>query len=75
MQISANFIHAGGHASKIFMRLSVTRVQFICDWPPVACNLHAKPAVFADTLREQLFELKNEDANKKSENLLDTFAY
>jgi hypothetical protein len=28
----------------------------------------------AITLREQLFELKNEDAIKKSENLTDTFA-
>jgi hypothetical protein len=28
----------------------------------------------ACTLREQLFELKNEDAIKNSENLLDTYA-
>jgi hypothetical protein len=40
-------------------------------WLPVAC----KAASFLPiTLREQLFELKNEDAIKKSENLTDTFA-
>jgi hypothetical protein len=35
-------------------------------------QLRAKPPVFASTLREQLFELKNEDAIKKSDNLRDT---
>jgi hypothetical protein len=30
------------------------------------------PQFFASMLREQLFELKNEDAIKKSENLRDT---
>ncbi len=33
-------LHAtGGHASTICMRLAATRVQFICDWPSVACKL------------------------------------
>ncbi len=36
-------------------------------------QLHAKPTVFfASTLREKLFELKNADAIKKSENIRDT---
>jgi hypothetical protein len=34
--------------------------------------LRAKPPFFASTLPEQLFVLKNEDANKKSVNLPDT---
>jgi hypothetical protein len=52
------------------MRLAATRVQFECDWPPVASYVCMQPAAFcmqsrqffASTLREQLFELKNEDA-------------
>jgi hypothetical protein len=43
----------------------------------IACasgQLHAKPPVFETTLGEKLFELKNEDAIKKSENLRDTCA-
>jgi hypothetical protein len=53
------------------MRLAVSRMQ----------TLHVLVAsclqilqFFASTLREQLFELKNEDAIKKSENLRDTCA-
>ncbi len=75
-------LHAnGGHAGTICMWLPATRVKFISYWPPVACMqiLHAlaaccvqSPQFFTSTLREQLFELKNEDAMKKSENLHDT---
>ncbi len=59
MQISFNFIlvacdwrprrynlHAtGGHSGTIFMRLGVTRVEIICNWPPVACKfcMHLRP--------------------------------
>jgi hypothetical protein len=53
------------------MRLAASRMQ----------TLHALLAscvqccqFFASTLREQLFELKNEGAIKKSENLRDTCA-
>jgi hypothetical protein len=80
-------LHAtGGHAGTICMRLVATRVQFICDWRPLRYNqshanlscasgqLRAKPPVFASTLREQFFDLKNEDAIKKSENLRYTCA-
>jgi hypothetical protein len=72
------------------MRLAAIRVQFACDWRPLGYNLHATGGhpiymrlaasrmqsrqFFASTLREQLFELKNEEAIKKSENLRDTCA-
>jgi hypothetical protein len=52
-------LHAtGGHSGTIYMRLAASRMQ--------------SRQFFASTLREQLFELKNEDAIKKSENLRDT---
>jgi hypothetical protein len=80
------------------MRLTATRLQFPCDWPPLGFNLYANGGhlgtiymriaasrmqtlhalaascvqsrqFFASTLREQLFELKNEDEIIKSENL------
>jgi hypothetical protein len=65
------------------MRLVATRAQFACDWRPLGYNLYAtlhalaascvqSRQFFASTLREQLFELKNEDSIKKSENLRDT---
>jgi hypothetical protein len=65
-------LHAtGGHSGKIYIRLAVSCMQ----------TLHALVAscmqsrhFFASTLREQLLELKNEDAIKKPENLLDTCA-
>ncbi len=61
------------------MRLVATWVQLECDWPPVACNfLRALAAscvqscqFFESLLPEQLFELKNEETIKKSENLQD----
>ncbi len=49
-----------------------TEANFAC----ASSQLRAKPTVFfASTLREQLFELKNEEAIKKSENLSDTCPY
>jgi hypothetical protein len=70
-------LHAtSGHAGLICMQLAATPVQFICNWLPVACNicmaasrtqhLHALAARTVQsrqsiTLREQLFEIKNED--------------
>jgi hypothetical protein len=53
MQILMDFIHVacnwrprgynlhanGGRSGTIYMRLAVTRVQFICDWMPFACKL------------------------------------
>jgi hypothetical protein len=52
---------AGGHSGTIYMRLATSHMQ----------TLHALAAscvqcrqFFASTLREQLFELKNEDAIK-----------
>ncbi len=38
----------------------------------VAASCEQSCQFFASTLREQLFELKNEDAMKKSEKLCDT---
>ncbi len=85
MQISEDFIHVvrdwrprgynfhatGGHSVTIYMQLAASRMQ----------TLHAQAAscmqsrqFFVSTLQEQLFELKNEDANKKSENLQDKCA-
>jgi hypothetical protein len=49
-----NLHGTGGHLGTIYMRLAASRMQ----------TLHAKPPVFASTLREQLFELKNEEAIK-----------
>ncbi len=79
MQISADFIHVacdwrprgynfhatGGHLDTIYIRLAATPVQFI---------QFIGGQFFASTRRGQLFELKNEDAIKKSENLRDTCA-
>jgi hypothetical protein len=42
-------------------------------FPCTGGQLRAKPPVFASTLREQLFDLKIEDAITKSENLGDLF--
>ncbi len=62
-------LHAtGGHASTIcchletiWMRLIASCMQFL--------------PVFESTLLEQLFELKNEETTKKSENLCDIYVY
>ncbi len=49
------------------MRLAASRMQLAAS-----CMQNRK--FFSSTLHEQLFELKNEDAIKKSENLRDTCA-
>jgi hypothetical protein len=65
-------LHAtGGHADTICLRLAASLTQTL--HAPAASCVHSR-WFFASTLRKQLFELKNEDAIKKSENLLDTRA-
>jgi hypothetical protein len=55
-------LHAtGSHLGTIYMQLA----NLACGSGP----LRAKPLVFANTLQEKIFELKNEDTIKKSENL------
>ncbi len=85
LQISVNFIHVacdwrlrgynlhatGGHLGTIYMRLAASCMQTL--HAPAASCMQSRQ-FFASTLQEQLFELKNEDAIKKSENLRDTCA-
>jgi hypothetical protein len=53
------------------MQLAAMQVQFACT---AAASCMQSRQFFASMLRKQLFELKNEDASKKSENLRDTCA-
>jgi hypothetical protein len=53
------------------MRLAASRMQTLLA---LVASCMQSCQFFASTLREQLFELKNEDAIKKSENLRDTCA-
>ncbi len=72
-------LHAtGGHggticmrlvATNIYKRLAASRMQIL---HPLVSSCVQSRQFFASTLREHLFELKNEDAIKKSENLSDT---
>jgi hypothetical protein len=63
-------LHAtGGHSGTIYVRLAASRMQAL---HALAASCVQSRQFFASTLREQLFELKNEDAIKKSENLRDT---
>jgi hypothetical protein len=85
MQISVHFIHVpcdwrprrynlhatGSRSGPIYMRLAASRMQTLHALM-VSCVQSRQ--FFANTLREQLFELKNEDTIKKSENLHDTCA-
>jgi hypothetical protein len=65
-------LHAtGGHSGTIDMRLAASRMQTL---HALAASCVQSRQFFASTLREQLFELKNEDAIKKYENLRDTCA-
>jgi hypothetical protein len=51
----------------------LARAKIVCDWRPVAYKLYPSGRqFFASMLREQLFELKIEDAIKKSKNPRDT---
>jgi hypothetical protein len=79
-KISADFIHVacvwrplgynlhanGGHSGRICMRLAASRMQTL---HALVASCMQSRQFFASTLREQLFELKNENAMKKSENL------
>jgi hypothetical protein len=53
------------------MRLAASRMQTL---QALAASCVQSRQFFASTLREQLLELKNEDAIEKSENLRDTCA-
>ncbi len=66
-------LHAtGGHSGTIYMRLAASRMQIL---HALVASCVQSRQFFASTLREQLFELKNEDVIKKSWNLRDTCAY
>ncbi len=53
-------LHApGGHSGTICMRLVASRIEFL---HALAASCMDSSQIFASTLREQLFELKNEDA-------------
>jgi hypothetical protein len=85
MQITVDFIHVAcnwrplaynlhatdGHSGTIFMRLATSHMQTL---HALAASCVQSRQFFASTLQEQLFELKNEDARKKSENLRNTCA-
>jgi hypothetical protein len=65
-------LHAtGGHSGTIYMRLADSSMQTL---HALAASWVQSHQFFASRLREQLFELKNEDTIKKSENLCDTCA-
>jgi hypothetical protein len=69
MASSFFYSNTGGFA----MCWQLARAKIVCDWRPVAYKLNPSGRQFiASTLREQLFQLKNEDAIKKSKNLRDT---
>jgi hypothetical protein len=59
------------HSGTIYMGLAASRMQSF--HAPAASCMQSRQ-FFASTLREQLFDLKNEDAIKKSENLRNTCA-
>jgi hypothetical protein len=59
-----NLYATGGHSGTIYMQ----------TLHALAASCVQSRQFFASTLREQLLELKNEDAIKKSENLRDTCA-
>ncbi len=65
-------LHAtGGHAGTVYMRLAASRMQTLDE---LAASCMQSCQFFARKQQEQLFELKHEDAIKKSENLRDTCA-
>jgi hypothetical protein len=66
-----NIYATGGHSGTIYMRLAASRMPTL---HALAASCVQSRQFFASTLREQLFELKNEDAIKKSENLRDACA-
>jgi hypothetical protein len=58
-----------GHLDTICLRLAASRMHFL---HPLAASTLQSRQFFESTLPEQLFELKNEGAIKKSGNLPDT---
>jgi hypothetical protein len=65
-------LHAtGGHPGTILMRPAASCMQTLHALA-ASCNCKQSRQFFASTLGEQLFELKNEDAIKLSENLCET---
>jgi hypothetical protein len=57
-------LHAtGGHVGTIYMRLAASRMQTL---HALAASCMQSHQFLAITLREQLFEIKNEDAIKKN---------
>jgi hypothetical protein len=64
-------LYATGHSSTIYLRLAASHMQTL---HALAASCVQSLQFFASTLREQLFELKNEDVIKKSENLRDICA-
>ena len=55
------------------MRLAASSMQIVPTWPVALAAICVQSRqFFASALREQLFELKNEDAIKISENLYAT---
>jgi hypothetical protein len=85
MQISIDFIHVacnwqpfeynlhatGGHSGTIYMPVAPSCMQILHE---IAASCVQSRQFFASMLVEKLFELKNEDAITKSENLHDTCA-
>jgi hypothetical protein len=67
--LGSNLHATGSHLGTIHMRLAASRIPTF--YALAASCMQSRP-FFARTLREHLFELKNEDAIKKPENLRDT---
>jgi hypothetical protein len=59
----------GGHSGTICMQLAATRVQFLHTLAARTVQSRQFFWKYAATLPEQVFELKNEETIKKSENL------
>jgi hypothetical protein len=66
-----NLYVTGGHSGTIYMQLAASRMQTL---HALAASCVQSLQFFASTLRDQLFELKNEDAINNSENLRDACA-
>jgi hypothetical protein len=60
-------LHAtGGHSGTIYLQLAASHMQTL---HALAASCVQSRQFFASTLQEQLYELKNKGAIKKSENL------
>jgi hypothetical protein len=62
-------LHATGGHSSLYATGHQSHTNFAC----ASGKLHAKPPVFCKHAARTIFELKNEDAIKKSENLCHTY--